>query len=301
MTKYFEKLTSMKFLKPLATAILMSLQCIRVFAGPVPIAKPYYYEVSYQGHVSHILGTMHVGFDVTDLPPQVSSDLRASKAVFAEKNIDPGLLREYLGNYSNFYLSYLKDRDKFNSCRLTHEERDKLQQLGVPAPITALVNCDDYSYLFIDAHYVFPKIHSIDYELLDMAARNGTRVHELDSGNLRESAQHATGQLTTAQQTKALIDKETVEQLQAGSKNTQIAYANHHLSCDVNASVAYRTLAWSKDRALLKQLTQGSTFVAVGAAHVVCKTGLLYLLEKQGFTIKPVFGTANKSNAIGPL
>lgn len=52
------------------------------------IKKPFYWKIEKDGKTSHVLGTMHSGIDIRDMPEEVHKDLKDARAVLKEITIE---------------------------------------------------------------------------------------------------------------------------------------------------------------------------------------------------------------------
>ena len=86
----------------LIIVIILLASCASQRPKPPALTNPFYWQLNYQGRTYHVLGTMHVGYGLRDLPQSVVEDfLNAELAAFevtrkTQKELGTGLLEKLL-------------------------------------------------------------------------------------------------------------------------------------------------------------------------------------------------------------
>ncbi len=101
---------------------------------------------------------------------------------------------------------------------------------------------------------------------------------------LLESIEDFDGQKANLMEMLALYQKQDVDALYASSSEEFAEYEGFD-----EVMLSNRNKNWIKDMAKLMSAKQ--TFFAVGAAHLGGEEGVLNLLEKEGYTVKPIYTT----------
>jgi uncharacterized protein YbaP (TraB family) len=254
------------------------------------VTGPYFFEVSKDGKVSHILGTRHVSVSLAKFPEVVRSNIRSAKlAVFEVAPDDTSGTRA-------------KDeplRDELGSADWNHLRElvgdDTAQELVKAAPdtaaITMLVLYEDITNMLdkqIEDMVAAAKIPAIGLEtaafqddvlakLLDFRMLRATVENTKDRAEIQqESADDLTQYCAGTDDTPGMDDKEKAKMRKAGYTDAELAAMDETL-------VFARNNSWiPKFEELFKQ---GDVFVAVGADHLIGKRGVVSLLRARGFTV----------------
>ncbi len=256
--------------------------------------KPFFYEVSLNGNVSYILGTMHIGVSLEDLPPSISEKLaNANRIIIEEKIYDPIDAHQMLLASTDIWAAGLQERNQHEgllTSPLNSSQKQAYLKFGIPAKIIDLLRCDDLGYNMLAPQWLFPKLVSMDTQILDFAYSSGREIVELDDANLREETTEAAGPTKQSNQSCKLVDASE------GSTHAQVAelmikkrkdYLAGTLTDRDNKSVAYRNRIWAEH--LFTYLRGGHNFVAVGVGHLIEPTdNLIDLLKAKGFSIKRI-------------
>ena len=94
------------------------------------LKKAYFYEVSLKGKTSYILGTMHVGITLDELPEVVTSKFNSARALYVEKKISPNLVEMTLKDSQTGYITMMKSRNERQGMKrspLTKKEKEILR------------------------------------------------------------------------------------------------------------------------------------------------------------------------------
>jgi uncharacterized protein YbaP (TraB family) len=259
----------------------------------INIDKPFFYELSYQGKKSYVLGTMHIGVPASSFHPSVLEKFFRSEVFLGE--ID--LQKTSLNDVKNILEAKIKNRG-YNPHALTNDVRAKLsllddeqvknfEKIGMRRDIALLYGQD------LIANYVnlWPALAwdgndkvSMDIELQVMAKKLNKPTIPLEDVHIRQSAGHKPVHLTVGQYLKSNA------QIEASiSRLEKIIYAYVNRDADyfkksISDSTIRRNQIWIPT--LMESLKEGDAFIAVGVKHLLGDGGLLNLLNQEGVEIR---------------
>ncbi|MCB9092422.1 MAG: hypothetical protein H6620_07680, partial [Halobacteriovoraceae bacterium] len=99
------------------------------------VTNPFFYEVTYEGKKSYILGSFHIGIGVNEFPSMVMEKFKNSKTHAYEMIIaDEDYLNTLKMIHENPDEAVLKryDEDSKKKTLLSVESQNKLMNLGIP-------------------------------------------------------------------------------------------------------------------------------------------------------------------------
>jgi uncharacterized protein YbaP (TraB family) len=285
--------------------LLYAVTLIVLIFGPATVAsakeiseKPYFYEVEYHGNKSYLLGTIHHGVGLENLPSIVTEKMSAAHIIFVEQKIYDAIeVRAMLTNSTGRILNLFRERNRFynwGSSPLNTRQFNQLVELGVPTSVIPHLRCDDYkdfSFLFLDSKWVFPIEFSMDNQILDKAYYQGKQIVELDKPGLREAADLAekgtkreNSEKNSSCSLTEMLENPNLDKIIQMAESYRLQYLRGSLQEYESKSVAYRNIAWAKE--LSTFLKRGTHFIAVGAGHFVIRTdNLINLLRAEGFSV----------------
>ncbi len=248
--------------------------------------------------ISYLFGTIHVSdTEITTLPAPVSKALDESSQ-FAMEAL-PDMEQLTLFSQSMFFndgtlLSSLVDKPIYdNTKEILAAYRLGADAVSVMKPWAA----------FLLMNYPSDDGEPLDMVLLSLAKQNGSQVAGLET--LKEQGA-LFSDLTIPEQVKLLTDTvchyDLVEQDFYAMK---ALYLKRDLSGLYNYAQRFSMENKPVYKKLMKKLIQdrnhimsermqaflkkGNAFIAIGAMHLAGKEGVLALLEKQGYSVSPVY------------
>ena len=247
---------------------------------------------------SYLFGTIHVSdVEITTLPEPVNKALNESSqfAMEALPDIEQlTLFSQSMFFYDGTLLSTLVDKPIYeNTKKILAAYHLGSDAVSVMKPWAA----------FLLMNYPPDEGEPLDMVLLSLAKQNGSEVAGLET--LKEQAELFSG-LTIAEQVKLLTD--TVCHYDLVEQDFQ-AMKEFYLERDLSGLYNYVQRYSIEDKPvyekLMKKLIQdrnyimaermlpllkkGNAFVAIGTMHLPGKEGVLALLEKQGYSVSPVY------------
>jgi uncharacterized protein len=254
-----------------------------------PTVTPFFFELSKDGKVSHILGTRHIGVPFKKLPQVVHDDLHAAKlAIFEVAPDDKSSfeapeepLRNEVGE---------PDWKHFESL-VGHSIAHDLEHASAStAALALLVEFEDITAI-------------LDKEIQDDVASSNIKSGGLETAEFQD---HVLGKLLDLRMLKATIettadraemDKDAAKDLReycAGADHTPgtddetRAKMKKSGYTDAEIDAMDETLVFSRNRDWIPKFeqlfAQGDVFVAVGADHLIGDKGVIALLRARGFT-----------------
>lgn len=287
---------------------LLVLAIMVVAAAPLASAqthtqKSLLWEVSGNGlkHSSYIFGSLHF-IDTTEfmLPPQIFELLgKCEKAAFEMDITDYKLISRIdlsqatKGEKGKFFMSDLDNdyQEKLKKILLLEKNNAAMRMLKEG------VNDDLNPYYLMNMIAVAAQMRSksnnyaMDLELI-MSAKSGDKtIVSLETPE--EQVLCISGNTLSWEEKMAALKKsiDDYHQDSLSSKKMYDAYRNQNLEeliGDLQDSFFVQRNHNMVNR-MIPIIQEGSTFVTVGAAHLPFNNGILQLLRKEGFTIKPVY------------
>ena len=247
---------------------------------------------------NYLFGTIHVSdVEITTLPEPVNQALNSSSQFVMEAL--PDMEQLMLFSQSMFFndgtlLASLIDKPIYeNTKKILAAYKLGADAVSVMKPWAA----------FLLMNYPPDEGEPLDMVLLSLAQQNGSQVAGLET--LKEQSELFSG-LTIPEQVKLLTD--TVCHYDLVEEDFQAMKA-FYLKGDLEGLYNYVQRYSMEDKPvyekLMKKLIQdrnylmaermqpllekGNAFIAIGAMHLAGKEGVLALLEKQGYSVSPVY------------
>lgn len=303
-------------MKVAAVYILVAAQPVVASGGAQPQVKnPYFYTVtSKAGKISYILGTVHIGVGIDQLPSYVLRAFENTSIHYGEDIgvFDPPSEGELLIGSFHDPVLFAQEWRKSEGHReggtpLTETQKVRLMRFGFPRYIADALIYESSCGLFVYRDFAFKsRAHMLDSELGRLSVQLGKTVRELESeADLAKAEAYAARKAPrSSNQTEAegseeecmvgatLDDDKATQELLAELEESSIVknviapYMQGLPSAydeDVDHELDYRNRAWV--RKLVPELNNGGVFVFVGSAHLRRPTGVVALLKAQGFTV----------------
>jgi uncharacterized protein len=278
------------------------------------IKKPFYWKIEKDGKTSYVLGTMHSGIDVRDMPEELHKDLAGARAVLLEITTESEKTNPYRNDFGGSRKQYLKQHERkinenieknitvknhFSPEQWTQIE-EQIAQLGVERSIIPYLTLPVISIFLRDRKILWVnhtqaavlEVKPLDFEIEDKAIRAKKPLYRLDP---------------LARMKQSCWDKMKVGEI--------LFYLNHDDYDYVNGLVSmvddYRTgdaeLLLKKEKDYDKELdkclldernahwapviekyhqTESPLFIAAGARHFIGEGNVLQLLEKMGYKVQ---------------
>lgn len=266
-----------------AFAFATMLIAFATSAANAQVSRAYFYRISKGGTDSYVLGTIHSGVALTELPANVLETLRLSKTVVgerawtlaeAERELDPDSIRRDI----------VSDRQSSRARRLDLAAREKLLTFGLPKDLIDVLQPSDEFCPFIRGYALQQTRKSIDFEITIFAHRARIEIEELENEWLRAKAITAANRRVC--NVADLVNSEfrpPDERLQAAQKLTRDYRAAALPVLSESAELRYRNERWIPR---IEELhAKGSVFIFVGVHHVMQPANILEMLSARGFKI----------------
>lgn len=287
------------------------------FLGSIAFAReeldrvPHFFKLTKGDQQVYVLGTIHIGISLDQLPSELIEDLAKTEAIFGEQSLDFYLqsLRQ-----KEAYAQDFRDRNK-NDCRSQLNLKNpvdrsifNLIEMGVPGSRAGCKNKKLPSELIISfAKHIFSDNPqgALDAEIINTLAQRGLPTVQLETieelnhfRSLQEKRAQFTRQLLgnpsepTEKQFEGLT-KEKIDLLFGRAVNTIVDYILgrpiHENEYDFDQSdyaLQLRTKAWVKKILGSRYKDVG---VVIGYRHLYGRAGFLELLRRKGFEVTPLY------------
>lgn len=301
-------------LRFLGLALSLLLGCARpapatptttpVAAAKAPPPALFLYRVEQAGKVSHLLGTIHLGFGFEDvLTPAARAGYDAAKLVITETDVGADAAERMMR-------AALLPEGQTLDTLLTPETWTALQaRLASQIPPLVLVHLRPWLPAVLlgimELTRAFDELrpgqssHMMDVELIELARKQGKRLEHLESVDeqiavfesitIAEQAAELQHALTeeSAGQSRALV------QAYGSGDEQQLSRALFDAEQLASAPGFYKAVLYDRNERWLPRLQQalaaGDAFIAVGAAHLLGDSGLLASLTQRGYEVTRVY------------
>ena len=241
-------------------------------------ATPHFFRISRNGVNSTIIGTVHVGISLHELPQktQILSAMKAAKQLLVEWAFSKTQVEDFLNKP---VYAFLQNPDSAGIPgtvpNLPPSSVEQLISYGVPETLATHMS-ENHCKILLFADFLFPKPASLDFEILQFAYQEKIPVVSLDSRDLIETTP------ATHCSISQWFYKYSKEYLKEVGKTLRNDYFKGDPTNDSKDMVIKRNRAWASQ--LNSQLNVPS-FIAVGVGHLYGDQGLLQILRQQGFEI----------------
>ncbi len=258
------------------------------------VAKPFLWEVSRNGAVSHVFGTIHAEYRLTDLPATVTERLDAAKALVIETDVTAVSFTQVM------QLAILPPEQSLRTM-LGEEYWGKLvAAVGKIMPAAALERVQPwFAGLLVslgDLAMSDPS-QAMDMQIFQRARTAGKRIVFLEEAGEQLKMLSEIGGLDDL---KEALDE--IEEVHAKLKDMLTAYGSGDVEALTTITLdpeemrerpeVMDKLLFARNRAWMKTLApllaEGGVFVAVGAGHFVGEQGLVTLLRGAGYEVKRI-------------
>lgn len=279
------------------TFLLVSFVVVRVWAE---IENPLYYSVSYNGKTSHILGTIHFGVPLEELPSAVMTDLTSSSTILQEYAFDPKdaqlMLTDFEGHFFELHAKFLAKWPKKTGVQLDEVQKQELINRGIPASIAQKATSSQCK-LASGGRFSFPKLISMDMQIRVLCDQAQKKMIFLDSDELLKQSNEKFSEPDCDLREKL---KEPLEESQAESDLLKSAYRSgdeyYITAYSFDGDVEFRNLNWMPQ--ILTAFQEGDAFLAVGAAHLFGDQGILLELQRRGAVIERYSSPASQTDTL---
>jgi hypothetical protein len=274
-------------------------QPVQPASEPAPPAeprvdRPFLWEVRRNGAVSHVFGTIHAEYRITDLPAVVAERFDAAGVLAVETDATAVSIPQMVA------MAFLPQGQSLRA-QLGEEHWQKLlAAVGTILPEPALDRVQPWFAALVvslgDLATSDPS-QGMDMQFVLRARKAGKRVVFLEEVSEQLKMLSESGDLDDL---KEMLDE--LDEVRAKLKDMIVAYG----SGDFEALTALtldpeemrkrpevmEKLLFARNRAWMKTLepllAEGGVFVAVGAGHFAGDQGLVTLLRKAGFEVERV-------------
>jgi uncharacterized protein len=251
---------------------------------------------------SYLFGTYHLkSGDFLKSVKGSEEALKASQAVVGEMEITPEMAGDLMKHMvmENNQLDSLLSPAQYDSVSNFLKEK-----AGIPIMMMNKIKPMGI-YLILSAGSMknqskdTVKIEPMDLWVQSEALKDNKKVHSLET--LEEQADLIFNSSTLERQTEMLMQYIRMDQSDASDEVEKLekCYTSQDLDCLVelmnssgysdiesNLLLRDRNLRWLPK--LKENMKSESCFIAVGALHLAGESGLITLLEKEGYTVRPV-------------
>ncbi len=308
--------------------LLISLFLLISCSSRMKVNNPFYYEVTKDDKVMHVLGTMHVRFELSDFHPQVQKDISHAEKICLE--VDEEVIAGYRSIYQKDYTNYAKRHftkpyplaDKISPEGMKNllftlrmdEVRKLLNTWSITAsptelnPLLAMEVINDL--IRRQQTYAFPPIvfersnrhdlkwlthdfeNQLDMEILKYARAEKKTVFALDE--IPEEGAFSEAEI----EDKGLAFIETLYGKEPEGLNTFNRLKSAYQIGDEKELLQLLSEQKENDLKLvernklwvskIKWALEKRLFVAVGALHLVGKDNFLEFLTREGYSVKKI-------------
>lgn len=256
--------------------ILFSIFCSSEIVFAETIANPHFYSLTApSGKQSFILGTIHGGVEISNLPDQVIQKFNKSSLFLTEWNFsDDEVTAVISGHVVDEQLEKFVHKGEDLSPEV---KRQLVTDWGIDARLADATKSNDCSILSfggpISSGYM-------DFHLLDLARKQKKNVLYLDT-------QEELGKLRTQNPTlpcdiRNILNQVTPDQFRSYQLNMISEYRSGNIpTSDDDPLTIGRNALWLSQ--ILANLNNGDAFIAVGVDHLYGSHGLLQLLQQSGY------------------
>lgn len=258
------------------------------------VEKAFLWEVRRKGAVSHVFGTIHAEYRVTDLPAAVTERFEAARVLVVETDATAVSLTEVMK------LAFLPPEQSLRTMLGEEHWRKLVAAVGTIMPAAALERVQPwFAGLLVSLGdlVLSDPSQAMDMQFFQRARAGGKRIVFLEEAGEQLKLLSAFGDLDDL---KEALDE--IEEVRAKLKDMLAAYGRG----DFDALTAITLdpeemrerpelmdkLLFARNRAWMKTLepllAEGGVFVAVGAGHFVGEQGLVTLLRGAGFEVERI-------------
>lgn len=242
------------------------------------LANPHFYSlVSPSGKESFLLGTVHRGVEISELPPAVIQKFNHSKALMTEAVLSEEEVESILsGQLIELQIKKFKHRG-FN---LTIEEKIRLTRDWKMDPRLAnKIKSQDCSLLSSEGA---PTSGFMDVHLMDMARKQNKSLFGLDSDKQFDQLKRQNS--VQPCDIRKMIKSLSPEDYQRAQLEFYDEYRRGSpIESESDPITEGRNLFWLPK--ILNHADKGNLFIAVGFFHLYGPKGLIHLLQKQGYQV----------------
>ncbi|MCU0326408.1 MAG: TraB/GumN family protein [Spirosomaceae bacterium] len=251
---------------------------------------------------SYLFGTMHsICKDKYRLPTKVSEAITKSKVLFIEIDFND-VLNDFKATYS-----LLNKAGKPLNMYFTYNENIKIKQI---LKKKLRVNYDRFQNLspsvledWLLSTSVNCKSVSYESELMKIAGKSKIRIASLETFEEHFATDSAYTNKEAVENIKEMLKKDYQSEVVTHFQKMSDQYFRQDIQKIYNDFVAYhksknnlkfvdaildtRNKAWIPR--IEKSMKNGKSFFAFGAAHLGGENGVINLLRKQGYSVKPLY------------
>lgn len=266
------------------------------------------WEVSGKGlkERSYLLGTYHLLNDsyLKELP-EIDKPLQNAKGIVVELVLDSSKIMTVMMQYGIMLdqkLSTLLTEEEF---KLVDDELQRISEYSLktfdmlkPAQVNMMIMLMNSQKLNADLTAKYPGV-PMDIHLASLGKKQGKTISPLET--MEQQFEILFNKHTVQEQAQQLVEsikqKETGTQVQRDLLALYMAkdlFGLQKLMDGIPQTVSGNTDYMLKDRnvkwakTLPTLMSNGSQFIAVGAGHLPGEFGLIELLRKEGYTVKPL-------------
>jgi uncharacterized protein YbaP (TraB family) len=231
--------------------------------------------------MSYILGTIHGGVALAELPPFVLERFNSAKTFvnewrFSDEQVD-GILS---GHLVDIQLKLFK----FAGDPLTNEQKKSLiVDWAVDARLAVQARSHDCSLVSFGGPF---KTGFMDFELQSMAQKKRLNIVSLDSALLYQTIHREHPESVDTCDLTEVMKSNSPELMFAAQEKMISIYRSGTPIVDNDEETSLRNAAWFP--VLKSQIDSGPCFIAVGEAHLFGPKGLLQLLDDTGYVVTPI-------------
>ena len=268
------------FCSVLISGLTIILNCQDALAE---IDHPFFYEINYNGKISYILGSQHIGVNFNELPSDVILALSSSHTLLTEVVGSPQELNNWFNDYSTAIYNESM-RYQRNGAPLSEEEKDLLlTKWRMPKKLVDIALSTSCGIL---PTVMFPTLDQMDYQIQELSYKYRLKMISLDTYSLREAAAAADAKVQGECDVRESLKNISVDAVKEYFRLLGETYrlGNEADMIDKSPGLSIRNLAWKNE--ILSQVSTGGVFIDVGVAHLFGPDGLIEILKRDGATVK---------------
>lgn len=248
---------------------------------PILLSHPFFYKVTLNGQTSYLLGTIHFGVDLAELPAAVEQKLESSRLLMTEVVGSESEIHNWLYDYVTAILNESKKYPRRGVALSEDEKQLLLDKWKIPQSLVEIItsgSCGLFATLSL------PTVHQMDLQIQLRAYELGLPMLAMDNVALRKAAEVATGECDIRNALRTRTRKDYLKSL-ADLQNDYRAGSEIRF-VDFSEGVRLRNNAWLKS--LLIEIGKGNVFVDVGVGHLFGPSGLVPLIRRAGGKVERI-------------
>lgn len=271
--------------------LLTSVGQFALAASTFKIDQPYFFEISRDGKVSWILGTMHLGVDIAEVWDFIDQPIRKARLIFFETLAPAERIPLFYTDPVQAIMTSTAYDETVGRPVSELTKETLANRFGIPYELSNHLRTFDCEKVNDYIFYLL-KPPMMDYQLLTYVRELKKETRALDTPELLLLANAADRKSDARlRRNKCSLEQTEYFHLIGNKVDYYDAVDRYRMGLDKPGNnleeddgAFLRNKAWMKT--LLPELIKGGVFIDAGAAHLYGKAGLLALFKKFGFQVR---------------